>query len=75
MPLSFKHHELIFRNSAPHLIYRENITCKDHLTTARKATGRGASGQSYIICNDEIVHRGYMPHRAPFISRIVDVVC
>lgn len=74
MPLSFNQRELIFRNSAPHLIYRENITCKDHLTTARKATGRG-SGQSYIICNDEIVHRGYMQHRPPFISRIADVVC
>ena len=74
MPLSFNHRELIFRNPAPHLIYRENITSKKHLTTARKATGRG-SGQSYIICNDEIVHRGYMPHRVPFISRIGDVVC
>ena len=74
MPLSFNQRELIFRNSAPHLIYRENITCKYHLTTARKATGRG-SGQYYIICNDEIVQRGYMPHRAPFISRIADVGC
>ena len=42
MPLSFKHHELIFRNSAPHFVYGENIMSKKHLTTARKVTGRGS---------------------------------